>query len=661
MPSKKTKAKKSSRTKKSSQIAKKKQERSFSGWIFKKLFVLGVWGALAGMVMIAYFAIGLPDVNKLNEEFRSPNITILDKNGDPIANIGSLYGDYANYWHFPKNLVNSVTSTEDRRFFEHVGIDPMGLLRAAVTNYRAGRVVQGGSTITQQLAKVVFLTPDRTFKRKIQEVMLAFYLESKFSKEEILTMYLNRIYFGSGNYGVDAASRSYFGKPVTNINLHESAMLAGLIKAPSRYSPLNNPKLAKERTEQVLQLMVDNKAIKEKDILANRAESGFIPTRRAVQLRYPYFVDWIKEQLPDYTDMRDKGGEIIVSTTIDPKMQDAAESILKKQLDSEGESHHVSQGAIVALSPDGQVLAMVGGKSYAQSQFNRVTQAMRQPGSAFKPLIYLTVMENGYKPDDLMVDEPIRIKGWRPDNWNNKFEGEVTLRDALARSINTVAIKLARQVGMRKVIATAQKLGITSPVNDDLSSALGTSEVTLLELTGAYAHLANFGNSVWVHGINEIKDHNGNIIYKRESSGTSRVISEKSTAYMNDMLESVITSGTGKRAQVGIPAAGKTGTSQNARDAWFIGYTSDIVAGVWLGNDDNKPMQSMGGGGMPASIWKQFIIATNEGGGRELPKTTSDVEDGKNPSSSIWNSIIKSFGGNEAKPKVEYEYPDSRR
>jgi penicillin-binding protein 1A len=665
----------------------RKRKSSFSTSLkfklFKWMLIAAFWGFIALTMLVLYYAKDLPDTKKIQENVRTPNIVILDKNGDTIATAGNLYGDYVSYKQFPKTLIDAVTSIEDRRFFDHLGIDPWGMLRAAFVNWRAGQLVQGGSTITQQVAKVVFLSPERTIKRKIQEVMLAFYLESNFTKEEIMTMYLNRIYLGSGNYGVDAASRSYFGKKVSDINIYESAMIAGLIKAPSLYSPANNFDLAKKRTDLVLAAMVDNGVLDPKKKIKGIAKKQFSLTRRNVVSKDPYFVDWIKEQLSDY--IGNENGEIIVSTTLDPELQKMAEEAVSKHLNGGGTEHNVSQAAMVVMSKKGEVLAMVGGKSYAASQFNRATQSFRQPGSAFKLFVYLAALENGFTPDDTMVDEPIRLKKWSPSNWNGKFVGEVTLRDALADSINTISIRLAQSVGIDKVLDMASRLGITTDMNHDLTSALGTSEVTLLEITGAYAHVANYGNAVWVHGINKIKGSEGRPLYERQESGNHKVISAEVTTQMNDMLINVVNNGTGQRARLGYPVAGKTGTSQSSRDAWFIGYTGSLVAGVWVGNDDNAPMKKVGGGGMPAGIWKDFMRFANKGqpivdipttvdsGNEEEMINPQEIPDSEQGSGgSVWEGIVNGFGGGSEKPErnenpkkeekgsgitIEYEYP----
>jgi penicillin-binding protein 1A len=637
--------------KKSNKKNKKRQalkSGSFSlkRFIIKLMFLGAVWGGLAMFIMAAYYAHDLPDVSKINEDTRQPNITLYDIDKKPVATIGDLYGNYIQYKDFPKTLIDAVTSTEDRKFFKHSGIDILGVARAFFVNFFAGRVVQGGSTITQQLAKNVYLSHERTFKRKIQELALALYLESKFTKQQILTMYLNRIYTGSGNYGMDAAAQSYFGKSVTNINLAESAILAGLLKAPSHYSPANNPKQALERAEQVLANMVDNEAIKPSQLpKSGKLSYNFAPARMRVQNKAPYFTDWIREQLPDYIG-QSSGGNIEIYTTLDADLQRLADDVLSRSLAANGEKHNVGQGAIVAMSPDGAILAMSGGKSYAASQFNRATQAMRQPGSAFKLFVYLAALENGYTPDSIVTDSPISIKGWSPENHDNQYLGDITLTEALAKSVNTVAVKLAKDVGMNRINNIAHKLGVTSEIKKDLSSALGTSEINLLELTGAYAHLANRGDAVWTHGIKEIKV-NGKSVYKRQQSGNEQIISEQTALQMNSMLMQVVQSGTGKNARLPFDTAGKTGTTQNLRDAWFIGYSSDYVAGVWMGNDDATSMDKIAGGSLPALIWKEFMRAAEAGRSPDnIPSTSSGFLGMPAPESGggTWDSIINSFG-----------------
>ena len=643
MPPKKKKTtakKRATPTKKRKTTRKRKKKFSLKRWLLKWIFVAAIWVGMAITLLTVYYLHDLPDVSKLYEQNNTQNIKILDRDGNLITNIGNLYGDYVHFNQLPQHFVDAVLSTEDRRFFSHFGVDLIGLARAFYSNYKAGRVVQGGSTITQQLAKVVFLSPERKLKRKIQEVFLAIYLENNFTKQDIFTMYINRIYLGSGNYGVDAAARSYFGKNVADLSLYESAVLAGLIKAPSRYSPLNNSKLSQRRADQVLRNMVDNEKLSTDDIVTASYDYDLAFGEAKSKLPSPYFSNWIKGQLSDYISGNEIG-DIVVKTTLDSKLQQLAEDALQRNLDNLPKENNAGQGAVLAISTDGAILAMAGGRSYSDSQFNRATQAYRQPGSAFKTFVYLAAMERGIDPDEVMDDAPVSIRGWKPENWNDKFIGDVSVRNAFAKSINTISIKLAAKVGIKAVEKAARKLGITSPINNDLSSALGTSEVNLLEITGAYAHFANYGRAVWTHGINEITV-GGEVIHQRQEPTVMQVISHDATAKMNDLLVNVVKNGTGKRADFGASAGGKTGTSQNSRDAWFIGFTSDIVTGVWVGNDNNTPMHHVGGGGLPAIIWRDFMQEANAGRDlTDIPTTKYSVKKGPG-FMSLWERI---FGG----------------
>lgn len=621
-------------------------------WCLKWSFVLGIWGGVILAIILLYYAHDLPDINKLNQNTKSPTITIVSSDGEILANYGNLYGEYVQYYEFPQHLINAVISTEDRRFFSHFGIDPIGLARAMVVNIKAGRVVQGGSTITQQLAKVIFLTPERNMKRKIQEMLLAFYLETKFTKEEILTIYLNRIYLGTGNYGVDAATKYYFNKHVSDINLFEAATIAGLIKAPSRYNPVSNKQLSKTRADQVLANMVNSNMLSTDTLLQKRYIEGASSVATAGSKKTPYFSDWVKEQLKDYIGTTTSN--ITVRTTLNRRLQSLAESTLTKKLEEHQQTNNVSQGAIVVLAPSGEVLAMVGGKDYKLSQYNRVTQAERQPGSAFKVFVYLTALKKGYQPTDTMEDEPITIKNWSPENWNHKYQGKVTLNKAFSESINTVAVKLAKEVGIRNIMKTASALGVISDISPNLSSALGTSEMTLLELTAAYAHLANKGNAVWVHGIEEIYSEEEGIVFHKETSGEEKILEEDIVLQMNYMLEQVIKNGTGKNAKLNRQAVGKTGTSQDSRDALFIGFTGNYIVGVWVGNDDNTPMKKVGGGGLPAKIWKEFMLSAHQG----VTKKEIPTQIGSKKTDDLWNNILKDFSKNI---EIEHTYPKLKR
>jgi len=594
-------------------------------WLRRLIYwsaVLLVWVTIAGASITAYYAYDLPDIRSLEAPTRRPAITLAAADGTIFASFGDLVGETLRLDELPATLPLAVMATEDRRFQSHPGIDPLGLLRAAIANIRAGHVRQGGSTITQQLAKNLFLTSERTMKRKVQETILALWLERKFTKAQILTLYLNRVYLGAGTYGVDGAARKYFGVSARQLNLWESAMLAGILKAPSRFNPIADPDTAERRTRQVLANMVDAGFLD-----ASQAEQARPGAQRpsAVAASGPtgrYFADWVMDQVQGFVGFTDR--DLVVHTTLDRRLQRLAEDKVALALDIEGGTLNVRQAALVSMTPDGAVRALVGGVEYTQSQFNRATQAVRQPGSAFKPILYLAALQAGYKPEDRFMDGPVTIGNWSPKNYEGNFRGMVTLREALAFSINTVAAQLAERVGPRKVVALAERMGITSTIKPDASLALGTYEVTPLELTAAFASLANAGEATLAYGIREIRDSAGNVLYARKGSGLNRVAGRAEVAAMNDMMGAAIAGGTAKAAKLDRPAAGKTGTTQDFRDAWFLGYTADLVTGVWLGNDDNKPMKTVTGGGMPARLWRDFMLAAHAGlPPRPLPLPTA--------------------------------------
>jgi penicillin-binding protein 1A len=574
--------------------------------------VLGVWAFIAGAGFVAYYAYGLPDIRSLEAPTRRPSITLLAADGAAFATFGDLVGETLALKDMPPAIPLAVMATEDRRFQSHPGIDPVGLARALLANIRAGYVRQGGSTITQQLAKNLFLTPERTIRRKMQESLLALWLERKFTKAEILTLYLNRVYLGAGAYGVDAAARRYFGVSARKASLWQAAMLAGLLKAPSRFNPLADPEAAAERTRRVLANMVEAGFLTREQAAAAQPDPGKpMATAGAIVASGRYFADWIMDQVQGFVGFTDR--DLVIHTTLDPRLQALADSKVAVMLDTEGARANVGQAALVAMTPDGAVRAMVGGAGYRESQFNRATQALRQPGSAFKPIVYLAAMEQGYKPEDRFMDGPVNIAGWSPRNYEGTHRGMVTLREALAYSINTVAAQLVERVGPRRVVAAARRLGIASELKPDASLALGTYEVTPLELTAAFAALASGGEGAIAYGIREIRDPQGNVLYKRSGSGPGRVAEGRVVAAMDDMMGAGLQWGTGKAAKLDRPAAGKTGTTQDHRDAWFLGYTADLVAGVWLGNDDNKPTNRVTGGGLPARLWHDFMLAAHAG------------------------------------------------
>ncbi|MFT5487189.1 MAG: penicillin-binding protein 1A [Paracoccaceae bacterium] len=573
--------------------------------------IVGIWGAVALSVLVAWYAYDLPDINKLDVPARKASITLTDADGREITTYGDLYGDTLRLADVPPYLVQAIVATEDRRFFEHMGFDPIALARAVVANVRAGRVRQGGSTLTQQLAKNVFLKPDRTLRRKVQELLLAFWLEANFTKEQIFTLYINRVYLGSGTYGVDAAARRYFGKSARDVSLHEAAVLAGLLKAPSRYSPLRSRKAAEDRARVVLGTMVAAKFLDPPT--AKRAAGQRLQlaagTKRNNAARY--FTDWALERVAGFAGRR--GLNLIVRTTMDARLQRLAEERLRATIAKNGKSRRVSQAALVSMSPDGAVRALVGGRDYGTSQYNRAFQAQRQPGSAFKLFVYLAAMENGLTPDDQFIDGPLRIGKWKPRNYGGNFLGSITLREAMARSVNTVAVQVSERVGRGKVIDAARRLGITSPLKSHPSLALGASEVSLVELTAAYGVIANGGVAVWPHGISEIRERGGRVLYRRTDGAAAQVVDPVAVQRVNDLLRAVVGWGSGKAANPNRPAAGKTGTSQDFRDAWFVGYTGELVTGVWMGNDDSSPMKRVTGGSLPARLWRDFMIPALDG------------------------------------------------
>jgi penicillin-binding protein 1A len=623
--------------------AKPRRKRS---WIWRLGYwslVAAIWGGVALSLAVGWYAYDLPEVTSIAKTGRQPSITMVAADGSQIAAVGDVRGRTIGLDEVPPALRQALIAVEDRRFYEHFGVDPRGLARAMLANLRAGRIVQGGSTITQQLAKNLFLNPDRTIRRKVQELLLAFWLERQFTKDQILTLYLNRVYFGAGNYGVDAAARRYFGKPVRNLSLYESALLAGLLKAPSRYNPARNAGGADRRTQLVLGAMVDAgfiSAAEAERALKNKSSSRVLAIGQA-----RYFTDWVLNQVADYVGQTAR--DLVIVTTLDPRLQQIAETELVGLLDGPGSELGAGQAAFVALTPGGAVRAMVGGRDYGESQFNRAVQALRQPGSAFKAFTYLAAFEKGLDPDDRFVDSPVEVDGWTPGNYNDRYFGKVTLREAFARSLNSVAVRVLQEVGPETVAATARRLGITSELEIAPSISLGTSEVTLLELTGAYAVFANRGSGVWPYAIEEIREASGRILYRRAGDGPARVVAPEAVDQMADVLTAAVEWGSGKAARQKRPAAGKTGTSQEFRDAWFVGYTADLVAGAWFGNDDEAPMKNVTGGNLPARLWGR-VMARGLAGVPASPLPGGDVVVAETEGGFIAR-ILRSLGGGGAK------------
>jgi penicillin-binding protein 1A len=573
--------------------------------------VLVVWGVIAAAGAFAFVLATLPPIQSLEVPKRPPTVEIVGTDGGPLVTRGEMSGTDVALKNLPPYLPRAFVAIEDRRFYQHHGIDPLGLVRAAFANVIRRGVSQGGSTITQQLAKNLFLTQERTLWRKMQEAVLAVWLERKLGKTEILELYLNRVYFGSGAYGVEAAAQRYFGKSARNVKLAEAAMLAGLVKSPSRLAPSRNPEGAQRRAQAVLAAMTELGFVTE-----TMANSAIAQPARAIKplaaASVNYVADWIMDVLDDLVGRLDQ--DLVVETSIDPALQAAAEKALADELDAKGQKLEVSQGAVVAITPDGAVRALVGGRSYAESQFNRAVAAKRQPGSAFKPFVYLTALERGLTPETVREDKPIALKGWKPENYRHEYFGPVTLKEALARSLNTVAVRLTLEFGPIAVARTAYRLGIASKLEANPSLALGTSEVSLIELAAAYAPFANGGEAVAVHVIERVRNRAGAVLFARAPQNLGRIVEPSYVAMMNAMMRETLISGTARGAQLpGWPAAGKTGTSQDFRDAWFIGYTGHLVTGVWLGNDDSSPMRKLTGGSLPVEIWSRVMKAGHVG------------------------------------------------
>lgn len=578
--------------------------------ILKPLFLSGSFLAyLGGMAVFCAFTFAandLPNPQKLWENQRPVSVQIVDRQGRDVLVRGATVAPPVDLDRLPFHIPLTILAVEDKRFYNHIGIDPEALTRAMVQNIKARAYVQGGSTLTQQLSKNVFLSPDKTLRRKAQEMLMAIWLERSFTKDEILELYLSKVYFGSGAWGLEAASKRYFDKPAAELNLSEAAMLAGLLRAPSRLNPVSNPEGAAKRTAVVINLMRKQGLIDEE--------------MRALALSYPirihrpqsdnsaqYFVDWIWPEIEEVLG-DSPTQDLVVQTTLDRDAQILAQNAVLKNLDAE---KRAEQAALVTLDGTGAVLAMIGGVSYSESQFNRAVQAERQPGSAFKSFVYLAALEAGFTPWDESVDEPVtlhsRIDAWTPRNFKKEFQGLMTLEDAFARSINTIAVKLGEEVGRERVIAIAERFGFEelTPIR---SLSLGSHVTTPLQLTQSYLPFSNFGDRVTPYGIISISTANGTPLYDARAPQKQAVIGTDALAQMNRMMTRTVQYGTGHRAKVvGRDIGGKTGTTNDFRDAWFIGYAPDIVTGVWVGNDANDPMRRVTGGTIPAQIFHDYM------------------------------------------------------
>lgn len=573
--------------------------------------VIGIWGSIGVTGLVLYYGARMPSASTWTIPDRPPNVKIVSADGTVLANRGTTGGEALALEDMSPFIPQAVMAIEDRRFYSHFGVDPFGLARAVVTNIFAGRTVQGGSTLTQQLAKNLFLSHERTLERKVQEVLLAFWLEQKYTKDQILAMYLNRVYFGSNAYGVEAASRRYFNKSARDVNLGEAALLAGLLKAPSRLSPARDPQAAEERAQVVLASMRDVGFISDSEITTAMSQP---PTKakRFWSGAEHYAADMVLEEVRLLVGNVTE--DLVVDTTLDMELEKKAEKALVHALEGDGRKLGASQAALTAIDATGAIRAVIGGADYADSQFNRATKAKRQPGSAFKPFVYVAALEAGLQPQSIRNDAPVRIGKWTPENYDQKYRGEVTLTSALAHSLNTIAAQLVMEVGPDHVTKVAHRLGIESELQANASIALGTSEVSLVELTAAYAPFMNGGYKATPHIVKRISDTEGKVLYENKYDNPPRVLSEDIAATMNGMLTHVMTEGTGKGAQIkGWQTAGKSGTTQSFRDALFVGYSSNLTTGVWFGNDDGTSMKKVTGGGLPARTWKEFMTAAHSG------------------------------------------------
>ena len=553
-------------------------------------------------------------------------VTFLDRYGNPIGSRGIKHNDSIPLEEFPDNLIKATLATEDRRFYDHFGIDISGTFRALVTNAQAGGVRQGGSSITQQLAKNLFLSNERTIERKINEAFLAIWLETRLTKNEILKLYLDRAYMGGGTFGVDGAAHFYFNKSVRDVNLAEAAMLAGLFKAPTKYAPHINLPAARARANQVLDNMVDAGFMTEGQVFGARRNPATAVDRRD-ENSPNYYLDWAFDEMRKLVDTFPKSYTervFVVRTTIDMNVQHAAEEAIENQLRQFGRDYHATQAATVVADLDGGIRAMVGGRDYGASQFNRATDAMRQPGSSFKPYVYTTALLNGFKPTSTIVDGPVCIGNWCPQNYGHSYSGTVTLTQALTRSINVVPVKLSialggkggPKAGRAKIVEVARKFGIVTPLPDTPSLPIGADAVNVLEHAVAYATFPNKGKAVTPHAILEVRTGAGDLVWRYDRDGPKprQIIPPSVAADMAMMMSHVVSEGTARRAILdGIPAAGKTGTTNNYRDAWFVGYTGNFVCGVWYGNDDYSPTNRLTGGSLPAQTWHDIMTAAHRG------------------------------------------------
>lgn len=602
----------------------------FSGWRRIPVEVGNealTWGTV-GMVMM--LALAQPAFEETVQDWRKQHnysVTFVDRSGEVLGRRGIFQNKPIDLDRLPDHVIKATLATEDRRFFSHFGVDVLGIARAFATNVKAGGIIEGGSSITQQVAKNIFLSNERTLTRKVKEAFLALWLEANLTKQEILELYFNRAYLGGGAFGIPAASEFYFNKNYTDLTLAESAMLAGLFKAPTNYAPHINLASARERANEVLTNMVQAGFLTEGQVLAARQKPASAINRKQEQ-RPNYFLDWAYAQV---LALKLKGDRVLtVVTGLDVAIQHKAENTLNQYISENGDAYNISQGAAVIMTPDGYVRAMVGGRDYGKSQFNRAVDALRSPGSTFKPYVYATAMENGYTPKSVVNDSPIWFKGWTPKNYNRRYSGPVSLTTALVKSINTIPVKLAASIGRSKVIKTARAMGVTSPLRNNPSLPIGTSEVSVLDMTVGYSIFANGGYQTKPKAILRIYDSKNNLILDNGSNKPGeRVLTRGAVASMNEILSQVPEWGTGRRAKLDDrTTAGKTGTTQSYRDAWFVGYTGNYVGAVWYGNDNYSPTKRLTGGRLPAMTWKEVMSFAHQGvESRPIPYLDKDATD----------------------------------
>jgi penicillin-binding protein 1A len=560
--------------------------------------VSSVIGLIAIIVAVSVAYSGLPSYSELKSSPNGQMIRVHAADGTVLVSLGPSFGQWLDYSQLPQTMKTAMVAVEDRRFRQHPGVDPLGVVRSFYVRATKGRFTQGGSTITQQLARNVFLTNDKTWTRKLREMVLALALERKFSKDQILELYLNRVYFGGGAYGVDAASRKFFGHPADRLSLGEAAVIAGLVKAPSNYSPTADANAAVGRAGVVLQVMREQGLVTDAQIASAAPDKlKFAPEAQQNSVRY--FTDWALPQLDTLID--ESGEPIDVWTTLDLSMQRAADASIGANTPAG------AQGALVSLDRDGAVRAMVGGKDYVGSIYNRATQAVRQPGSAFKLFVYLAALEAGHTPADMVVDKEVDINGWKPRNSSRRFSGEISLRTAFAYSINTVAAQLGAEVGTSTIADMARRFGITTPINTHPSMVLGTSDVRLIDMTRAFASVGGNGMAVAPYGITKVTTASGEVLYEHRAESNHVLVAPQVAAQMIDLLQTAVNTGSGKAAQIGRPVAGKTGTTTSNKDGWFLGFSSGLTTGVWMGRDDNKPVAGLQGGRNPARAFAQYM------------------------------------------------------